>query len=313
MPATSLPEFYARFAQDLHLEPAALLPPPDPRATGHFNVFDVAALQPRYGQKPPMPYDRRQYYKISLVRGRSRAEYADKTIDIEQGLLFAAPQVPYHWLPLTSNPGGYFCVFTPEFLLPARSGGALDELPLFRPGGCPVFLLSDADCAAVEAIFRKMAQEIRSAYAYKDDLLRTYVLELIHFGQKLQPAPALPPTPNAAARVSALFAELLERQFPIEGPQRPLRLRTAGDYAAQLAVHVNHLNKVLRETSGLTTSAHLNARLALEARRLLRAGTWNVAEVSDCLGFADPAHFSAFFKRKTGLTPLAFRQAGSAA
>ena len=47
-----------------------------------------------------MPYSRRDYYKISWIRGKSRAEYADKVIDIrENALLFATPKIPYHWLP----------------------------------------------------------------------------------------------------------------------------------------------------------------------------------------------------------------------
>jgi len=305
---TTLADFYAAYAQLTGLPAAALQPPDVQQAVGHFNVFDVKELHARYGPKPPMPYDRRAYYKISLIQGRSRAEYADKLIDIEQGLLFAAPQVPYHWLPLTDEPAGYFCLFTPEFLLPARSGVVLEELPLFRPGGCPVLVLPDTQVARVQTIFAQMREEICSGYAYKYDLLRTYVLELIHLGQKLQPAPAQSSLLNAAGRVTALFAELLERQFPVL-PGQPLRLRTAKDYADQLAVHVNHLNKVLKETTGHSTTALLNERLAQEAKLLLRRHRWSVADVSDALGFTDPAHFSHFFKRQTTLTPLAFRQA----
>ena len=85
-----------------------------------------------------------------------------------------------------------------------------------------------------------MQKEITSNYAHKYDLLRNYVLELIHYGQKLQPATALHPTHTASARVTSLFIELLERQFPIGTPQQQLRLRTAKDYADRLAIHVNH-------------------------------------------------------------------------
>jgi AraC family transcriptional activator of pobA len=307
---TTLTDFYAAYAHLTGLPSASLQPPDAQQAVGHFNVFNVGELRARYGPKPPMPYDRRAYYKISLIQGRSRAEYADKLIDIEQGLLFAAPQVPYHWLSLTDEPAGYFCVFTPEFLLPVNSGLVLDELPLFRPGGCSVFVLPDTQVARVQVIFEKMAEEIHSDYAYKYDLLRNYVLELLHFGQKLQPAPAQSPLPNAAGRVTALFAELLERQFPVL-PGQPLRLRTAKDYADQLAVHVNHLNKVLKETTGHSTTALLNERLAQEAKLLLRRSRWSVADVSEALGFTEPAHFSHFFKRLTTFTPLAFRQAGN--
>ena len=98
-----------------------------------------------------------------------------------------------------------------------------------------------------------------SDYAYKYDLLRTYLVELIHVVQKLQPAsaPALAP---AAARLATQFTELLEHQFPLNAPASQPRLRTAKDYADALAVHVNHLNRVLKETTGHTTTTLIGNR-----------------------------------------------------
>jgi len=305
---TSLDDFYQQLATAAGTGLHTLLPLGIQREIGHFNVFNVADLLQRHRDRPPMPYDRRAYYKISLMRGRSRAEYADKVIEIEQNaLLFATPRVPYHWLPQDREQDGYFCIFTDEFLLPAKSGVLLDELPLFQPGGYPVFMVTDEEYAEVNAIFRKMAREMSSAYPYKYDLLRTYVLELIHIGQKLQPATALHPAHTASARVSSLFVELLERQFPIETPQQKLQLRTARDYADRLAVHVNHLNKVLKENTGRTTTELIGGRVVQEAKLLLTQTSWSVSEISDCLGFGEVAHFSNFFKRQTSFSPGAFR------
>ncbi len=308
MQITSLTDFYQQLATAADTELHTLLPPDIQQEIGHFNVFNVADLFRHHREKPPMPYDRRAYYKISLIRGRSRAEYADKVIEIEQNaLLFATPKVPYHWLPEDQEQAGYFCVFTDEFLLPAKSGVRLDELPLFQPGGYPVFTITDEEYAEINALFGKMAREITSAYAYKYDLLRTYVLELIHRGQKLQPATALYPAHTASARVTSLFVELLERQFPIETPQQKLQLRTARDYADRLAVHVNHLNKVLKENTGRTTTELIGGRVIQEAKLLLQQTSWNISEISDSLGFAEVAHFSNFFKRQTAVSPGAFR------
>ena len=310
MKGPSLADFYSAVATAVGAELSTLLPPDIQREIGHFNIFNVADLFRRLGEgkKPPIPYNRRAYYKISLNRGRSRAEYADKVIDIERNaLLFATPKVPYHWHPLEMDQAGYFCIFTPEFLLPAKSGVVLDELPIFRVGGYPVFTVTDEECVEIEAIFQKMTKEISSGYAFKYDLLRTYVLELIHFGQKLQPATALYPAHSAPARVSSLFGELLERQFPIESPQQKLQLRTATEYADRLAVHVNHLNKVLKESTGRTTTELIGGRVIQEAKLLLKQTNWTVSEVSDSLGFAEVAHFCNFFKRHTELSPGAFR------
>jgi len=286
-----------------------LLPADPPHEIGHFNVFNVADLMLSYRGRPPMSFDRRTFYKISLIDGRSRIEYADQAVEVEgPALWFASHRVPYRWLPHDLEQVGYFCVFTEDFLLPGKGGGGLHELPIFQPGSCPVIPVGAADYAAIAALFEKMTQEIASGYAYKYDLLRAYLLELIHLGQKLLPAPAATPAPNAPARLTAQFAELLERQFPLETPRQQLRLRTAADYAGQLAVHVNHLNRVLKETTGHTTTALIAGRVTQEARILLMQTNWTVSEISDSLGFADVAHFCNFFKRQTGLVPGALRE-----
>lgn len=255
-----------------------------------------------------MPYNRRAYYKISLVSGRNKAEYADKVIDIEKNaLLFATPKIPYHWLPQDEKQSGHFCIFTADFLLPSKSGVILDKLPIFRSGGYPVFHLTDKETADLGYIFKKMHEELSSDYAYKYDLMRNYVLELIHYGQKLQPSTSLYSTHNASARVSSLFVELLERQFPIESPQQKLHLRTAKDYADRLAVHVNHLNKVLKENTGKTTTEIITGRIMEEAKILLKQTDWNISEIAYSLGFEQLSHFSSFFKKQTSFSPNEIR------
>ena len=305
MAITTLEQFYKEISPD---GPGYLLPDGITREIGHFNVFKIDELQRTIRAKTVMPYNRRAYYKISFIRGRNRAEYADKIIHIENNaLLFATPKVPYHYVPLDENQGGYFCIFTEEFLHHSKTGVVIDELPIFKPGGYPVFQISAEEAEEIDKLFHKIHKELASDYAFKYDLLRNYALELIHLGQKLQPATALYPTHNASARVSSLFIELLERQFPIESPRQRLRLRTPKDYADRLAIHVNHLNKVLKENTGKTTTALISGRILNEAKILLRQTDWNISEIAYTLGFEEVAHFSNFFKKQTKVSPLAFR------
>ena len=300
MKPTSIEEFYK--------ETAFLIPEGISKEIGHFNVFKVADLIAHFKTKPVMPYNKRLYYKISLINGKNKAEYADKVIDIEKyALLFGTPKVPYHYLPQDDKQSGYFCIFTEDFLIKNKSGVVLDELPIFMPGGYPVFNISASESKELTLIFEKMYKEISSDYAYKYDLLRNYVLELIHYGQKLQPATALYPAHNASARVSSLFIELLERQFPIESTRQKLNLRTAKDYAERLAVHVNHLNKVLKENTGKTTTEIISSRVIQEAKILLKQTNWNISEIAYSLGFEEVAHFSNFFRKQTSFAPVAFR------
>jgi AraC family transcriptional activator of pobA len=297
---SSLDDFYKR----------NLAPFPDgiAKEMGHFNVFETETLFDKKTGTRVMPYSRRAYYKISWIRGKSRAEYADKVIDIrESALLFATPKIPYHWLPEDSDQTGMFCIFTADFLAPNKAGVNLDDLPIFQPGQLPVFQLSPEEVKEIEYIFRKMYKELGADYKYKYDLLRNLVLELIHYGQKLQPMLALSTAQNASERISSLFIELLERQFPLESLHQRLNLRTAKDYADRLAVHVNHLNKVLNEVTGNTTTQIISNRIIQEAKILLKQTNWNIAEISYTLGFDDHAHFSNFFKKQTSFTPATFR------
>ncbi|GAB3835992.1 helix-turn-helix domain-containing protein [Hymenobacter jeollabukensis] len=307
MTTTSLHALYQELAPCTGLDLGTLLPEGIQREVGHFNVFALADFWQSARLQPATPYPCRSFYKISLLRSRSRADFANQTITIEpDALVFSTPKVPFHWQPVEEQQG-YFCLFTAEFMLPVLGGLTPDELPLFRHEGYPVFQLTPAEAARATALFGQMHEELASDYAHKYDLLRAYVLELLHLGQKRQPTPALTPAHSATARLSARFVELLERQFPLTTPQQRVPLRTAKDFADRLAVHVNHLNKVLKDSTGRTTTDLIGGRLAQEAKALLRHTDWTLWEIADSLGFVDVAHFSHFFRRYAAVSPGAFR------
>lgn len=275
---------------------------------GHFNVFDISKIYRASKSKPEMPYNRRTYYKISLINGQNKVEYADKTIEIEAcAILFASPKVPYNYNSRCSTQFGHFCVFTKDFLPMNKIGAEIDHLPVFSPQSDFVFQISTEQYRRFEAIFLKMHEEINSDYAYKYDLLRNYVMELIHSGQKLKPILPLQNAKTAASRTTSLFIELLERQFPIENTGQLLKLRTPADFAGTLGVHVNHLNRVLKETTGKTTGEIIGSRIFQEARILLLQTQWNISEIAFTLGFEEVAHFSNFFKKYGQQSPQHFR------
>jgi AraC family transcriptional activator of pobA len=307
MTTAALTTLYQELAPCTDLDLSTLLPGGIQREVGHFNVFDMADLWETTGLRPGTPYPCRSFYKISLFRSHSRAEYGDHSIDIAPDtLVFSTPKVPFQWWPAEPQQG-HFCLYSAEFLMPVLGGMTPEELPLFQAEGSLVFQLTPAEAARVSAIFTQMHEELVSDYAHKYDLLRAYVLELLHLGQKRQPATALHPTHSAAARLASRFVELLERQFPLNSPQQRVQLRTAKDFADQLAVHVNHLNKILKAHTGRTTSDLLGGRLAQEAKALLQQSDWTLWEIADSLGFVDVAHFSHFFRRYAAMSPGAFR------
>ena len=114
-------------------------------------------------------------------------------------------------------------------------------------------------------------------YLFKYDLMRNILIGLIHEAQKLQPAFGAPMLgSNAFERITQLFKELLERQFPIEVPGQRIKLDLPVAFANQLNIHVNHLNKALQKITGSTTSTLIAGRIIWEAKVLLKGTIWPV-------------------------------------
>lgn len=295
----TLEEFYEHKIKEM--------PPNLHQDIGHFNVFRLEdCLQAGAGG---VKYSRREFYKVTLIRGKNRYHYADKTVEVNgPTLIFFNPQVPYTWESLSDDKTGFFCIFSKSFFTEKIRGG-LEELPMYAIGGKPAYLLDEEQDAHVSGIFRKMLDEIGSDYAFKYDLLRNYVMEITHFALKSRPYETLYQHPDAKSRITAVFNELLERQFPIESPAHRFTMRSAKDFAAQLSVHVNHLNRAIKQTTGRTTTDLIAERLIGEAKVLLKHTNWNISEIGYALGFEEPAHFNNFFKKQTQHTPSGFRSA----
>lgn len=271
---------------------------------GHFNVFK---LGPFCGPNAkPIPYSRRDFFKISLVIGNSNVHFADKVYEVKkQALTFSNPQIPYKWEHLENIKDSYFFIFDQHFF---HQYGNLSQYAVYRPEGNRVFELTDEEVKYVDSLFQRMFEEINSDYIHKYDILRSLVFELIHLALKMEPNSKFEKQSiNASQRISTMLIELLERQFPIDENHQTLQLRNASDFAKQLNVHVNHLNRAVKETTNKTTSQLIAERILREAKILLKHSAWNVSEIAYALGFGEVTHFNNFFKKHVQISPMKFR------
>ncbi|WP_235954385.1 helix-turn-helix domain-containing protein [Limnovirga soli] len=271
---------------------------------GHFNVFHHEILEP--GKPRILPYKRRDFYKIMLVEGDITINYADQVVAVKkQALYFSNPQIPYNCEQIEKIKTGVYCIFNQHFF---HQFGDLNQYAVFQPAGNHVFELTDAQAKQVIVIYKKMFEEIKSDYVHKYDVLRNLVFELLHFALKMQPTiQTSKQQTSASQRISTLFMELLERQFPIDENHTSVCLRSASDFARQLNVHVNHLNRAVKEISAKTTSQVIAERILQESKVLLKHSTWSVSEIAYALGFNELTHFNNFFKKHVALSPLKFR------
>lgn len=253
-------------------------------------------------------YSRKDFYKICLTTGRSIINYAQKSYEQEGTILFFGnPHIPYSWETLSTEYQGYTCLFSEDFFLKGERTESLLHSPLFRLEGTPILQISEQQRLELNAIFEKMIAEQNTDYAFKDDLIRNYIHLIFHEAMKMKPSENFSNQKSGAARLTTVFMELLERQFPIETPASPLQLRTAQDFASALSVHVNSLNRAVKEITGKPTSTHLAERILTEAKDMLMHTDWNISEIAFALGFEYPSYFNNFFKKHAGTNPKTLR------
>ena len=94
------------------------------------------------------------------------------------------------------------------------------------------------------------------------------------------------------------FRRLLFKEFR--------RLKMVKDYASLIGMPEKLLNTIVKSHCGKNASQVIYDQIIVEAKRLLQTGM-SAKETAYDLNFDDPAHFSKFFKGRTGMSPSEFR------
>jgi len=270
----------------------------------HFNVLNQTEIC-----EQTRPLHRNDFYKFSLVKGKGLLQVGDQYIEIDGNvLIFFNPTVPYFWHSLREETPSYACYFDNHFQTKLLNQNYFQQSPLFNPSISPVCELDEEQAKGIRSIFESMSLEIKSDYHHKYDTLATYLQLLIQKGFQLYHSnERTSANKSAATRIVSGFLNLLERQFPVDAINNALLLKTPGDFARELAVHVNHLNHSVKELTGKQTSDIISTRIITEAKALLKHSHADVAEIAYMLGFEYPSNFITFFKRHEKETPGAFR------
>lgn len=82
---------------------------------------------------------------------------------------------------------------------------------------------------------------------------------------------------------------------------------TLQDLADHCYVTTYHMSRILNRTKGQSLSEIINSMRVNRAKELLADPRMRVSDISDDLGYTDPAHFVKVFKKLTGVSPADYR------
>lgn len=182
--------------------------------------------------------------------------------------------------------------FTEEFMSCSDTGYQTEEREI---AVCHDLTLEEQE--RMEILFKQISAEAVSGLEYSTALIQseinTLLLDLERIGLDKRRYTALPD-------LLLKYRMLVEKQYTAT--------RLVQKYAGQLGVSANYLNVLVRKYLGKSALNLINERVILEIKRRLLRTKKGVSEIAYELGFDELSYFSRFFKRHTGMTPIAFRE-----
>ncbi|MCG5213526.1 AraC family transcriptional regulator [Streptosporangium sp. KLBMP 9127] len=202
-----------------------------------------------------------------------------------------------HRFHLPGHLEGRVVLFTADF--PPDLGGAGPRLSDWRAFPCWTATAPDLTVIST-AIDQIAAERSAPADAMPVALLRHLLAVLLLRIDRL-PAEEVHHVGSATGELFGRFQAELERSHAIT--------RSAEHYAARLGYTVKTLTRACVAATGHPAKHLIDARVVLEAKRLLAYTDTPIADIGRRLGFPDPTNFGKFFTRHTDTTPGTFRQA----
>jgi len=240
---------------------------------------------------------RHNYYTVIWCRegkGKHSIDFKDYILNNEVVFFVSPEQV--HFLETSNRPDGDVFLFSRSFLINyGFSEKLLDSLNLFNncQESLPIYPNS---IESEKLLFARNL--IQREYNHNDKFnsfaicsaLQLFLIECSRI--KLRSGFGGNSSSLEYSQLMQDFRNLLEQHYKVE--------HQAQFYAQHLNCSNSKLNRIVKDSTGLSAKQYIINRIILEAKRMATHLNLSSKEAAYSLGFDDPAHFSKFFKIQTG-------------
>ena len=163
----------------------------------------------------------------------------------------------------------------------------------------PFIYPSEKESKKLDFIIDLLIEEFGLAETAQYDMLQSYLKQFIIQSVRLKKE-AHELVEDTETKLFKDFSLLVDLNFK--------KLHSVTEYANRLGISPKSLTKHLQKLGTKTPSDLIKNRIITEAKRQLLYSNEAVKHVAFDLGFNDPAYFSRFFTKATGISPIQFKK-----
>lgn len=269
----------------------------------HFRIFKMEDIYMERNGVADEPH-RHNYYTVLVVnkaKGNHKIDFNDYPFG-EKQIYFVAPgQV--HQIIEEEKPQGHAMIFSTDFLVENSIPlSFIASLNLFQNYGQSPPLLPNAEQFSTIENFANQMLILFNSQANMSQLSIGAFLKLLLI--ECNNICAINPIESDVDYTG----DALVRRFKTEVDKQYRKEHSSTFYAQILHISPDHLNRTIKLKIGKTAKEYIQSRLITEAKRLLYFTDLSNKEIGYELGFNEPAHFSAFFKKQTQKSPSHFKK-----
>jgi len=116
---------------------------------------------------------------------------------------------------------------------------------------------------------------------------------------------------NRSSQIVKQFKRMLEKHYRELCKGTADKVFRVQDYAEAQHLHPNYLSNVIKTKTGKSVSTWMAEKTMAEAKSLLQHTAVPIKEIAYRLGFSESTHFSNYFKKHTGQSPVTYRKTTS--
>ena len=274
------------------------------RKYGDKLLIDVVGLDTIRRSPNFAPVLRQSFYGIMLTTGgEGKVDVDGHRCSARKGLVACARPGDVCSIVEDGGLASLQLIFEREFLLSFFADPHfLDGIACLSPRrSSPYLWLDEAQYSRVVALYDALLIELHTTERRNPHLLRAMlyeVLVLLQMAGSTAGVAAVAAPLTAADRVSR-FRQLVDEHY--------LTHSGVQFYADNLCITPNYLDRIVRQSLGISTKRYIQRRRMEEAKRLLRYTNLPVAGIAERLGFDTTSYFIRAFAKEEGTTPLQYR------